>query len=66
MSDIGLIAEIFLELLKLLKKNKPDEFKKEWVKDEEKFIIAWRSGDVATINALFDKYYRMLDILSFN
>jgi len=66
MSEIAIIAEVFLEMLRLFKKNKPDEFKKEWEKDEEKFVIAWKTGNVATINALFDKYYRMLDVLAFN
>ena len=66
MSDIGIIIEAFLELLKLLKKDKSEEFKKEWAKDEPEFIKAWKTGNVAILNSLFDKYYRMLDILSSN
>ena len=61
---IGITLEAFLELIKLLKKEKAEEFKKEWAKDEPLFIKAWKAGDTATLDTLFDKYYRMLDILS--
>jgi len=66
MSEIGLAIEAFLELIKLLKKDKANEFKKEWAKDEAKFIEAWKAGNVAVLDELFAKYWRMLDILSPN
>lgn len=62
--NIGIALEVFLELIKLLKKEKAEEFKKEWVKDEALFIAAWKVGDTTALDRLFDKYYRMLDILS--
>ena len=59
-SEIALILEAFLTLVDLLKKDPKNEFTKEWEKDEQVFIKAWKEGDADTINHLFDKYYDIL------
>ncbi len=63
MGDVGEVAKAFLELLKIIKEIIPDEaekFEKEWKKDEHIFTKAWKTGDVDTLNMLFDKYWALL------
>jgi len=59
-SELALILQSFLVLVDLLKKDPNNEFKKEWEKDEQEFIKAWKTGDASVVNHLFDKYYRIL------
>ena len=58
--DINLVLKAFLELLKILKKDATDEFLKEWKKDEQAFLKALESGDIATLNLLMGKYLNFL------
>lgn len=59
-TEMELLLRIFLEMIKLLKKDKAKKFKKEWKKDEKKFIKALADGDAGVINYLFSKYLNML------
>jgi len=58
--ELELLLRAFLELIKILKKDAAKKFKKEWAKDEKKFIKALANGDADTINYLFSKYLNML------
>jgi hypothetical protein len=63
MSDIGDIAKVLLEVIGLIKELKPTEFEKlekEWKDDQQKFMEAWKTGDVNTINFIIDKYRNIL------
>ena len=63
MSDIGDIAKLLLEVIGIIKDLKPTEWEKlekEWKDDQQKFMEAWKSGDVDTINFILDKYRNIL------
>ena len=66
MSDVGTIAKLILELIKIGKELFPDEiekFEKEWKSDQQEFQKAFRDRDVDTINRLYDKYWNLLSSL---
>lgn len=58
--DINLILKAFLELLKILKKDATEQFLKEWKEDEQTFLKALDSGDIACLNRLLAKYLNIL------
>ena len=66
MSDVGEVAKLILELIKIGKELFPDEiekFQKEWKDDQQEFQKAYRDRDVDTLNRLFDKYWNLLSSL---
>ena len=66
MSDVGTIAKLILELIKIGKELFPDEiekFEKEWKSDQQEFQKAFRDRDADTINRLYDKYWGILSNL---
>ena len=66
MSDIGDIAKLILELIKIGKELFPDEvekFEKEWKDDQKEFQTAFRDRDAVALNRLLDKYHNLLSSL---
>jgi len=63
MSDVGEVAKLILELIKIGKELFPDEvekFEKEWKNDQKEFQEAFCDRDVDSLNRLLDKYYNLL------
>lgn len=66
MSDVGEVAKLILEMIKIGKELFPDEvekIQKEFKADEQEFQKAYRDRDVDTLNRLFDKYWNLLSSL---
>ena len=53
---ITVILNLLYEAFKALKKDKLEEFEKEWKEDEQKFIKALANDDRLTLAELCSKY----------
>ena len=53
---ITVILNLLYEAFKALKKDKLEEFEKEWKEDEQKFLKALAEGDHNALVVLISKY----------
>ena len=63
MSDVGEVAKLLIELIKIGKELFPTEIEKiqkEWKNDQQEFQAAYRDKDIGTLNMLLDKYHNLL------